>query len=116
MRHANVWHAARDLHVARTSHWPENVVMGANKAVPLVVLAGMHAVHLPDAERPKCLFAFDLAWPPWCHDKLDSTSQHFATDLLGESTTIRCEVQSCLLDWLRHVVPPTQPLLNASYQ
>ena len=87
MRHANVRHAARDLLVARTPHLPDYVVMGAKKAVPLVVLAGMLAVHLPDAERPKCLFAFGLAWPPWCHDKLDNTDQHFATDLLGESTT-----------------------------
>lgn len=73
--------------LARTPHWPDNVVSGANKAVPLVVLAGMHAVHLPDAERPKCLFAFRLARPPWCHDKLDSTSQHLASVLLGESST-----------------------------
>ena len=101
MRHANVWHAARDLLVARTPHWPDNVVASANKAVPLVVLAGMHAVHLPDAERPKCLFAFGLAWPPWCHDKLGNTAQHFAAVFLGESTTKRCEVQSSLLDWLQ---------------
>ena len=72
--------------LARTPHWPDNMVSGAKKAVPFV-LAGMHAVHLPDDERPKCLFTFDLSWPPWCHDKLDSTDQHFATDLLGESTT-----------------------------
>ena len=70
MRHENVLHAALDLLVARTPHWPDNVVASANKAVPLVVLAGVHAVHLPDAERPKCLFAFDLAWPPWCMTSL----------------------------------------------